>query len=582
MATTTDVPRSGNQLIDGLLIGTRWVGPITYSYPAASSAYTYVSDRDGDGLSVQNDGFSQMSAMQMAVAHRIMNAEGHTPAAAAGFSVEGITNLKVTFAAGGSAAGDVRLADSSDPGTAYSFYPSIMQSGGDVWFGPSGRNPVVGTYDYTTMMHEIGHALGLKHGHETSAYGALPAANDYHEYSLMTYRSYPDSSTLHFTNETYGGPQTFMMADIAALQYMYGADFTTNAGDTVYEWTPSSGTTLVNGQAALVPGGNKLFLTIWDGGGTDTYDLSAYTTAMRIDLAPGQYVFASDGQRADLGGGYTARGNIYNALQYQGDARSLIENAIGGSADDALLGNTTGNTLRGGGGNDNLWGRRGDDSLYGDAGADLMYGEAGNDTYYVDNVGDRAVEYSAEHGYDTVCTGVSFTLGANLEDLRTVPGAGAVNLTGNDLGNELWAGSGSNTIRGLGGADRIEGGKGADMLIGGTGADLFVYLGPAESSASARDTLAAGNGAAAFELPGSGLGDRIDLSQCDANAGAGGLQDFTFGSARGTGRLWAVNRGTDTLIRGNVDGDPHAEFELLIADGADVAASSYSSADFLV
>lgn len=78
-----------------------------------------------------------------------------------------------------------------------------------------------------------------------------------------------------------------MMLDIAALQEMYGADYTTNSGDTVYKWNPNQGITYVNGVAAITPAANRIFATIWDGGGIDTYDLSAYTTALKIDLRAG-------------------------------------------------------------------------------------------------------------------------------------------------------------------------------------------------------------------------------------------------------------------------------------------------------
>lgn len=94
-----------------------------------------------------------------------------------------------------------------------------------------------------------------------------------------------------------------MMADSAALQEMYGADFTTNAGNTVYKWTPGSGTTFVNGGAGISPGANRIFATIWDGGGNDTYDLSAYTNALKIDLRPGSASTFSIDQLAWLGGG---------------------------------------------------------------------------------------------------------------------------------------------------------------------------------------------------------------------------------------------------------------------------------------
>ena len=76
----------------------------------------------------------------------------------------------------------------------------------------------------------------------------------------------------------YGYPQTLMMYDIPALQKMYGANYTTNSGDTVYTWNPLNGRNSINGVGQGLPGGNRIFMTIWDGGGHDTYDFSNYTT----------------------------------------------------------------------------------------------------------------------------------------------------------------------------------------------------------------------------------------------------------------------------------------------------------------
>jgi serralysin len=71
-------------------------------------------------------------------------------------------------------------------------------------------------------------------------------------------------------NETWGYAQSLMMYDIAALQHLYGADYTTNAGNTVYRWNPSTGQESINGIGQGAPGGNRIFMTIWDGGGSDT------------------------------------------------------------------------------------------------------------------------------------------------------------------------------------------------------------------------------------------------------------------------------------------------------------------------
>ncbi|HEX2726749.1 MAG TPA: M10 family metallopeptidase C-terminal domain-containing protein, partial [Beijerinckiaceae bacterium] len=106
------------------------------------------------------------------------------------------------------------------------------------------------------------------------------------------------------------------------------------------------------------------------GGGTDTYDLANYTTNVTIDLRPGNHSLFSNVQRANLGDGHYARGNVFNALQSDGDPRSLIEVARGGSGADRLYGNEIANVLTGGGGNDFLYGFGGNDVLTGGAGSD--------------------------------------------------------------------------------------------------------------------------------------------------------------------------------------------------------------------
>ena len=100
------------------------------------------------------------------------------------------------------------------------------------------------------------------------------------------------------------------------------------------------------------PGNNRVFMTLWDGGGEDTYNLSNYLTAVEIDLRPGEWTFTSSTQRANLGDGNFARGNIANALLYNDDPRSLIENAIGGSSGDRITANQAANHLTGGPGAD--------------------------------------------------------------------------------------------------------------------------------------------------------------------------------------------------------------------------------------
>ena len=91
----------------------------------------------------------------------------------------------------------------------------------------------------------------------------------------------------------------------------------------------------MDGALAIQPGANRIFQTIWDGNGIDTYNLSNYIHQPRHRPQRRRPLHLSSAQRAFLGGGPNggyARGNVFNALQYNGDARSLIENAIGGTA----------------------------------------------------------------------------------------------------------------------------------------------------------------------------------------------------------------------------------------------------------
>jgi serralysin len=432
--TTVTVGPTFEQRIDGLLVGVKWAGSfITYSDPDR------VSDYEADHPEFLSD-FERISADQLAAVHATLDGLVRTQPAGVGFSVEGFTKLGIDYAGGGSGTGTIRLANTSDPPTAWAYYPSDGVWGGDVFLGSSGQLPTPGNYDYYTIIHELGHSLGLKHGHETGAFGALPFKTDSMEYSVMTYRSFVGSDAQSVYNEQWGYAQTFMMYDIAALQHMYGADYETNAGDTVYSWSPTSGSTYVNGALAIAPGGNRIFQTIWDGGGADTYDLSNYSTNLTIDLSPGGHSTFSTEQLAALGGGPNngyARGNVFNALLHSGNPASLIESALGGSGSDTIIGNAAGNSLVGNAGHDTLRGGDGFDLLDGGDGRDLLHGDKGNDTLRGGN------------GFDVLNGG-----------------------PGHDL---MYGEIGRDTLRGGDGRDVLDGGTGDDVIQGGPGADTLVF-----------------------------------------------------------------------------------------------------------
>ncbi|WP_306768074.1 DUF4214 domain-containing protein [Bradyrhizobium sp. MOS002] len=394
IAAGNAVAATGNPDVDGLLSGYKWTGTtVTYSFPSSASVYP-----TGYGWSEPNDGFSPLSVTEQNLVKAIMG------------QVSALTNLNLVYAGTGS--GDIQLAHSSDANpTAYTYYPDGSIEGGDIWFGTSYNYTAPRTGDYSTLthIHEIGHALGLKHSFEAGGVAnvKVPSAHDSLEYTVMSYRSYQNGPMTGYTNEQYGYPTGFMMDDILALQTMYGADFSTNNGNTVYTWSPTTGQEFINGVGQALPGANRVFMTVWDGGGHDTYDLSNYTTNLSINLNPGAYSVLSTGQLAYLGGGNYAHGNVYNAYLYNNDVRSYIDDAIGGSGNDTIVGNAADNILKGGGGNDRL---------QGGGGHDVLVGGTGNDTFV----------FAPHDGTDTISDFTAITGTAN-SDTILLSGISGVN-----------------------------------------------------------------------------------------------------------------------------------------------------------
>ena len=322
-----------------------------------------------------------------------------------------------------------------------------------------------GGYDFTTFIHEFGHAIGLKHPHDSGGSGRpnFPGVtapfSDYGDFNLnqglYTMMSYndgwpagPNGPLDPISISGYGYEGTPMAFDIAALQFLYGSNTNFRTGNDVYTLssTNASGT---------------FYSCIWDTKGIDTIrNTSAIDSTIDLRAATllhatggGGYLSTVDG----INGGFTIANGI------------IIENAIGGNGADTITGNKAANTLTGNAGNDWINGLGGADNIIGGKGADMLTGDGGADDFiYVavsDSIGQPDVIKDFVHGLDNI-------------------NVAAIDANGADAGSPAFVFRGNSAFTGAGAEIRfvknvtndftnvfldIDGNKNADMTIRLTG-----------------------------------------------------------------------------------------------------------------
>ena len=365
----------------------------------------------------------------------------------------------------------------------YSTINNVTQSAtvniGPQWIDTYGAE--IGGYAFQTYIHEIGHALGLGHLGDYdggAVYGTSETfANDSWQMSVMSYFSQYDNTSI---DATWAEATTTMLADIAAIQSIYGAPGAgslTN-GATVYGKDHTLGDSWLgrmfdalngSGSSSAYKAGAPA-MTLYDAGGQDLIDFSSDSQDQRVDLQSGAF--------SDV---YGAKGNLAIA------EGTVIEDYTAGAGDDTITGNAANNTLRGGDGNDMLNGGKGDDVLDGGAGNDILNGgmggvkrsnDDGGDTFiggagidtvtYVNAAGRLKVDLMDPSANSGVAAGDSYSGVENLIGSR-----GHDVLNGDDGDNRIDGGKGSDKINGRGGDDTLIGDVGNDKLTGGAGADVL-------------------------------------------------------------------------------------------------------------
>lgn len=491
---TVGDPRVDPLIWFGLKWGTDGAGTsahLTYSFPKANAAWL---SNYADQEPFQN--FQPFTAAQQTAAKKALDLWAEV----ANITFEQITETSTNV-------GEIRFGNSAavtnSDFVAWAYGPydvpgQAWPENGDVWVDrkyPYNFQLNPGQEGFLILLHELGHALGLDHPFADGDPGevVIDPQYDNDKYTVMSYTAEP--TTLAYAS-------TPQMLDILAIQYIYGKNMTTRAGDTMYKFS-----------AAQV---NK---TIWDAGGIDTLDLSNQRGPVQGTLEGGEYF-----RFGWSPGGYYSS---YLGIAYD----VTIENVISGSGHDRIIGNSAANRLVGGGGNDHLAGGEGNDHLEGGAGADLILAEAGddwadggagldyvnghegddvlfggagndvvaghegddyldggagndvlagasgNDTYVIDSIKDSVDEYFNEDSDDIVRSSITVNL-ANLAEGRiehaTLLGTAAINATGNDKNNALTGNTGANKLDGGVGADTLTGGKGADVYIVNEAGDQII------------------------------------------------------------------------------------------------------------
>ena len=451
--------------------------------------------------------FTPLTSAQIAVAWDALRMWGEA---------SGITFFEVP-----SGSGDIRLGNydfttggpyTPTQASAFAVYPGAG-IGGDIFIGRE-TTTAIGLF-----LHEIGHALGLKHSFEGDF--VLPAELDNYGTTVMSYTSGGNTRNVL-------GP-----LDLEAIRYIYGGPDRDGTQISSWNWSAETYTLTQIGSAAgeIIRGigGNNII----DGGagddtisagrgtnsilggdgadritveaGTNNIDGGAGDDTVRVTWGINSRLTADGGagnDRLEIAGEYSSATGINLNLSLLGEASSTYINfesvsVTGTRAADTIVLGAGNESVSGFEGDDRLDGAGGNDTLFGGAGNDVLIGGDGND-YLSDDMGGTFILDGGAGTDSAVFSQIVSTAGADWS-LAAMLAAGSrmtaiefVSLVGGSLADRITGSDGVESINGGAGNDILMGLGGSDSLIGGDGVDTAVYAGLRGGYSSVNQTRVAG------------------------------------------------------------------------------------------
>jgi len=332
MAPANALALTGDNRIDSLLSGAQ----LTFSGSGATSrtvTYSFYED------SVWGGYYKYASAEETRVREVSEGTKTNVRNIFAWYStIMNVDFVEVTETS--STIGDYRVMISDAPSYAYCYYPYTnlteykssdihLRGSYDIVDGNNGFQNPPGSHGYSSLVHEIGHGMGLKHPFEDTP--VLPVIDDNTANTVMTY------------SVTGNEPGTAMAYDIATLHYVYGAR-AKNTGNDTYAFTSRGTSQYTRGGTTYMSTPNQIKQTIWDSAGFDTLDAASLPnvgTGYKFDLRGNGWLIDTSAEATNGAGKHYFQNGSSLAFSF------APEKIVNSSSNDRIIANSSANTFAG-------------------------------------------------------------------------------------------------------------------------------------------------------------------------------------------------------------------------------------------